>query len=100
MSHQFAIGDTVRVVRTGLEAEVAGFGELDPSLVLCAWLDWRDDYQEVYFMASELVLLKAAEKKEARLGLEPNTSDVLRNTLVRPQLPVASTVPPRAPKAS
>jgi hypothetical protein len=66
MSQQFKIGDSIRCARTGLEAEVIGCAEHNPELILCGWFDWRDEFQEVYFMSSELVLVKTAAKEETK----------------------------------
>ena len=61
MIHKFSVGDTVKCRRTGLEAEITGFDESNPEMILCGWFDWREDFQEVYFWTRDLVLVKATE---------------------------------------
>ena len=77
MSHQFAIGDTVKIKRSGLDVEVVGFMEPSPAkvrevdsganhtpginLVLCAWINEPDEYMEVYFNANDLEFVQVKQ---------------------------------------
>ncbi len=78
MSHQFAIGDTVKIKRSGLAVEVVGFMEPNPAkvrevdsganhtpeidLVLCAWINEPDEYMEVYFNANDLQFVRVKQE--------------------------------------
>jgi hypothetical protein len=59
----FNPGDTVRHERTGLEMEVVKVMEESDLLVLCEWLDRDVDHNEAYFLASQLMLVQAAQVK-------------------------------------
>jgi len=64
--HQFQAGDTVRLHRTGVEAEIIEAKPNDPTHVLCGWIDDSDEYQEAYFAVDNLALVKAAEKAKVK----------------------------------
>jgi hypothetical protein len=62
VSQAFNVGDTVLFAQRGLTCEVVADPEPQPGLVLCGWLDWREEYQEVYFLATSLVLVERARQ--------------------------------------
>ena len=62
MTHQFAIGDTVRIKRSGLEVEVSELHPTDPARVLCCWINEPDELMEVYFSVDALDFVRAREQ--------------------------------------
>jgi uncharacterized protein YodC (DUF2158 family) len=62
MSHQFSIGDTVKIKRSGLEVEVTELHPTDPSRVVCSWFDDGQLWWEVLFNVGDLELVRAKEQ--------------------------------------
>ncbi len=61
MTHQFSVGDTVKIRRSGLEVEVTDLHPTDPSRVVCSWFDDGQQFWEVLFRVADLDLVRAKE---------------------------------------